>query len=162
MLLTLLKIDQDLDEALEAVIHLWYSVKLQSSHLHQLQLSIGPLFQEVCAKVKDKPDDALLAKTWTFGAKSLRVILSNDKWMLLPTFLEVLDGLSCNQADKIRKDITLAERLSGPEHLHAKTSSSCASRGSAKMEFCCPLLSLAKHSTLLTRKVSLDTTYDVI
>ena len=108
MLLTLLKIDQDLDEALEAVIHLWYSVKLQSSHLHQLQLSIGPLFQEVCAKVKDKPDDALLAKTWTFGAKSLRVILSNDKWMLLPTFLEVLDGLSCNQADKIRKDITLA------------------------------------------------------
>ena len=108
MLLATLKIDKDPDEALETILHVWYSAKLQSSHLHQLQSSIRPLFQEVCTKIKNKPDGTILGKTWTFGSKSLRMTLSKEKWMLLPSYLEVPDGLSCSQADEIRKATTLA------------------------------------------------------
>ena len=108
MLLAMLRIDTNPDEALETIIHVWYSAKVQSSHLHLLQSSIRPLFQAICAKVKNRPDGTLLGKTWTFGSKSLRVTLSKEKWMLLPSYLEVPNGLSCYQADKIRKAVTLA------------------------------------------------------
>ncbi|RMZ87204.1 hypothetical protein DV736_g5572, partial [Chaetothyriales sp. CBS 134916] len=108
MLLAALKIDKDSDEDIETIIHVWYSAKLQSSHLNQLQSSIRPLFQEVCAKIQNKPNGTLLGKTWTFGSRSLRVTLSKEKWMLLPSFLKVPDGLSCSKADKIRRAITLA------------------------------------------------------
>jgi Domain of unknown function (DUF4470) len=108
MLLATLQPDKHPDEVLESIIHVWYSAKLQSSHLHHLQSSIGQLFQEVCAKIKHKPNGTLLGKTWIFGTKSLRVTLSKEKWMLLPSFLTVPDGLSCSLADEIRKATTLA------------------------------------------------------
>jgi hypothetical protein len=109
MLLVALKTETHSEEALETIIHVWYSAKLQSSHFHQLQSSIRPLFQEVCAKIKNRPDGTLLGKTWTFGSKSLRITLSKEKWMLLLSFLEIPNGLSCCQADEIRKATTLAD-----------------------------------------------------
>lgn len=109
MLLAALNIDKSPDEVLDTVIHVWYSAKLQTSHLCLLQSLVRPLFQEVCAKVENKPNGTLLGKTWTFGSKSLRVILSKEKWMLLPCFLEVPNGLSCSLADEIRKATTLAQ-----------------------------------------------------
>ncbi|KIW22047.1 hypothetical protein, variant [Cladophialophora immunda] len=107
MLLAALQIDKDPND-IETIIHVWYSAKLQSSRLRQLQSSILPLFQEVCVKIKSKPNGTLLGKTWTFGSRSLRVTLSKEKWMLLPSFLEVPNGLSCSLADKIRNLTTLA------------------------------------------------------
>ena len=108
MLLAMLAIDEVPARAIETVIHVWYSAKLQSSHLRLLQSHILPLFQDVCAKIKDKPDGTILGKTWTFGSKTLRATLSKEKWMLLPSFLELPEGLSCSQADQLRQAITLA------------------------------------------------------
>jgi hypothetical protein len=109
MLLTALNIDKHPAEVLDTIIHVWYSAKLQTSHLFLLQSLVQPLFQEVCAKVEHKPNGTLLGKTWAFGSKSLRVILPKEKWMLLPSYLEVPNGLSCSLADKIRNATTLAQ-----------------------------------------------------
>jgi hypothetical protein len=114
MLLAALQLDQiqdadNIEAGIETIIHLWYSAKLQSSQLRQLQSSILPLFQEVCVKIKDKPSGTILGNIWTFGSnKSLRVTLTKEKWMQLPCFLEIPTNLSCTRADDIRKATTLA------------------------------------------------------
>lgn len=118
MLLAIMKIDGNVYEVLETVIHLWYSAKLRSSELCYLQSTVKPLFEEVCVKIKDKPIDALLAKTWTFGLTSLRVTLSKKEWMLLPSYLEVPKDFSSTQADEIRRSITTAPQRKDYQDRH--------------------------------------------
>ena len=109
LIMLLLTLDaKDTDQTLDTIIHIWYSAKIQLSHLYYLQSRIRPLLQEVCKEIANKPDGTLLGKTWTFGSQSLRLTLPREKWMLLPSYLEIPDGLSLSQANDIRKATTLA------------------------------------------------------
>ncbi|KAF5962848.1 hypothetical protein FBULB1_13786 [Fusarium bulbicola] len=63
----------------------------------------------ICDKTKKKPAESLLGKTWTFGKRSLRLVLRKFAWDKVLRFLDTPAGLTMERANKIRKDVTLAK-----------------------------------------------------
>lgn len=90
------------------MLHIWYSALVSADMLCLLQKSVLPLIQEVCKKIQAKPAQSLLSKTWTFGSRSLRLVLTKGEWNRLPSYFEIPDGLSMVQAQAIRASTTLA------------------------------------------------------
>lgn len=110
MLLILLVID-DAEEAAKTV-HLWYSSLIKQRHYDILQTDIKPLIQAVCDENSSKPPHALLEKTWAFGPRSLRLVLTCSNWTSLLSYLDVQCDLTVEKATEIRKRVTLApERI---------------------------------------------------
>jgi hypothetical protein len=101
------QIDESDNDGVESLVHVWYSAKLQSTRLTQLQSLVRSLLQEVCAKIVLKTAGTLLGKAWKFGAKIAHTTLSKEHWILLPAFLEVPTSLSRAIADKLRIAIML-------------------------------------------------------
>jgi hypothetical protein len=56
--------------------------------------AVRPLVQEMCSKISEKPDSALLAKTRKFGNRSLRVVLTKSAWSSVLGHLSVPTGLT--------------------------------------------------------------------
>ncbi len=94
--------------ATSTMLHVWYSALISTDMLRSLQDSILPLIQDVCIKIQAKPAQSLLSKTWTFGSRSLRLVLTKQEWDRLPSYFEVPNGLSMAQAQAIRVSTTLA------------------------------------------------------
>ncbi|KYG40502.1 hypothetical protein M433DRAFT_116968 [Acidomyces richmondensis BFW] len=109
MLLTALAID-DAENALDCMLHVWYSAQLTKSHMGLLESTVRPLIQEVCTKISGKPDSTLLAKTWRFGNRSLRVVLPKSSWESVLSHLSIPEGLTSSKAQDIRVRVTLAEQ----------------------------------------------------
>lgn len=74
MLLIALTVD-NMDEVADCIIHIWYSALIRKSALDILQQRVRPLIEDVCEKIKSKLSSAILAKTWTFGQRSMRLVL---------------------------------------------------------------------------------------
>ncbi|GKZ30148.1 hypothetical protein AbraIFM66950_008007 [Aspergillus brasiliensis] len=108
LLLVALMVD-DADTAVDCMIHLWYSALIRESDLKILQQHVRPLINEVCLKTATRPPNTLLAKTWTFGRHTLRIILQKSAWNQLLQFLDVSSGLDAQSAQAVRQNITLAE-----------------------------------------------------
>ena len=108
MLLIALTVEQ-VNEAVDCIIHIWYSALVRGSDIDILQGRIRPLIEDVCEKIKDKTPGRLLAKTWTFNQCSLRVVLEKSSWTRLLSFVSKPLGLSAEQAHKIRAATTLAD-----------------------------------------------------
>lgn len=64
----------------------------------------------MCTKISGKPDSTLLAKTWRFGNRSLRVVLPKSSWESVLSHLSVPEGLTSSKAQDIRVGVTLAEQ----------------------------------------------------
>lgn len=107
LLLVALVVD-DTDDAIDCIIHVWYSALLRKSDLDILQQRIRPIIEEVCHKLKGKAPNRLMAKTWTFGQRSMRLVLEKSAWDALLTFTENPKGLTVERANEIRKSVTLA------------------------------------------------------
>jgi hypothetical protein len=129
MLLIALVVDNT-DEAVDCIIHVWYSALIRKSHLEILQQRIRPLVEEVCDKTKAKNPRSLLGKTWRFGRHSLRLVLAQSVWSRLLSYMDVPPGLDAENANRIRRAVTLAEArqdyrdrhllLNSPSHRIAK------------------------------------------
>jgi len=63
MLLIALAVD-DIDEAVDCIIHIWYSALIRKSGFNILQQRIRPLIESVCEKIKGKSPTCLLIKAW--------------------------------------------------------------------------------------------------
>lgn len=109
ILLLIALVVEDTNEAIDCVIHIWYSALVRESDMDILQSRIRPLIEDVCQKVKDKASKRLLAKTWTFGQRSLRVVLEKSSWDRLLSFVNNPPGLTAEQAHKVRAATTMAE-----------------------------------------------------
>ncbi|EED14356.1 conserved hypothetical protein [Talaromyces stipitatus ATCC 10500] len=95
-------------EAVDCIIHLWYSTLVRESDIRILQDRIQPLIEEVCEKTKNKSPGTLLGKTWTFAHCSLRVVIEQSSWNRLLQIFNKPSGLTAEQALKIRATNTLA------------------------------------------------------
>ncbi|OTA07713.1 hypothetical protein A9Z42_0086210 [Trichoderma parareesei] len=115
LLLIALVLD-DMDEAIDCIIHIWYSALIRRSDLEILQQRIRPLIESVCAKVKGKQSTSILAKTFTFGQRSLRLVLQKSSWDDLLAYMSVPAGLTAEQANRIRVACTLAESRKDYRH----------------------------------------------
>jgi hypothetical protein len=108
LLLTALIVEQ-VDEAVDCIIHVWYSAFVRESHIDLLRHRVRPLIEDVCNKIKDKKPGSLLGKTWTFGRHSLRVVLERSSWDRLLCLVDPPAGLTADHARELRAAITLAE-----------------------------------------------------
>jgi hypothetical protein len=109
ILLLIALVVEKVDEAVDCIIHLWYSAFVRESDIDLLQHRIRPLIESVCRKIEDKTPESLLGKTWTFGQHSLRVVLEKSSWDRLLSFVDVPASLTAERAHEIRAAITLAE-----------------------------------------------------
>ncbi|GIK06628.1 hypothetical protein Aspvir_002278 [Aspergillus viridinutans] len=109
ILLLIALIVEEVDEAVDCIIHLWYSAFVRESDVDVLRHRIRPLIEDVCNKIKDKKPESLLAKTWTFGRHSLRVVLQRSSWDRLVSFVDPPASLTADRARELRATITLAE-----------------------------------------------------
>ncbi|EUC29428.1 hypothetical protein COCCADRAFT_40188 [Bipolaris zeicola 26-R-13] len=106
MLLAALQFEPDV--AVPIIIHLWYSALLPHDMVHAIQSTILPMIEDVCQKIKNKPGNALQAKTFEVNDRKLSIALKKDEWARLATFCQVREGLSAEAAQRIRRRITLA------------------------------------------------------
>ncbi|KAF5984263.1 hypothetical protein FCOIX_2766 [Fusarium coicis] len=108
ILLIALTSDDD-TQAVDCIIHTWYSSFIRKSDQAIIEQRIRPLIKAVCDKTKGKPGNRMLGKTWVFGKRSLRLVLSKGAWDKLLSFVSVHDGLTMEIANQFRKAGTLAE-----------------------------------------------------
>lgn len=54
---------EDVEEAAEYILHIWYSALIRKSHIDILQESVQPLIKGVCKRIKAKAQDSILGKT---------------------------------------------------------------------------------------------------
>ncbi|KAF5664362.1 hypothetical protein FHETE_7119 [Fusarium heterosporum] len=97
------------EDTVDCMIHIWYSAFIRESDLQVLNKRVRPLVEAICLRIKDKPSNSVLGKTWTFGQRSLRLVLEKGSWDRLLTFLEVPSGLTPEKANRIRTAVTLAD-----------------------------------------------------
>ncbi|CZS75064.1 unnamed protein product [Fusarium graminearum] len=100
---------EGLDETFDCIIHIWYSAFIRKSDLDMLNQRVRPLIESVCDKIKDKPTNTVLGKSWTLGERTFRLVLEKSSWDKLLSYLDVPDGLTGQKANGIRTAITLAE-----------------------------------------------------
>lgn len=108
MLLIALVVD-NIDEAVESMIHIWYSSLIRKSDLDTLEKRICPLIEDVCQKIKDKSPTSLLGKTWKFKQRSLRLVLMKSSWNTVLSLTRVPEGLTADRANDTRTSVTLAK-----------------------------------------------------
>ena len=96
------------EAATPMMLHMWYSALVPAQMLRSIRDNILPLIQEVCNKIEAKPAQSMLSKTWTYGTRSLRLVLTKEQWNHLLLYFEVPEGLSAAQAQLIRASTTLA------------------------------------------------------
>jgi len=104
------------EEAVTIMIHVWYSALLEHIMIDTLcHVALGRIV-EVCEKIKDKPRTSLQAKTFSFGKRSLRLVLKKHQWDELKDYFNVPRGLTQEDAQAIRRRVMLApERV---DYLH--------------------------------------------
>lgn len=108
LLLIALTVEQ-VDEAVDCILHLWYSALVRESHIKILQRHIRPLFAEVSEKMRLTGYRGFFGKKWRFRQCSLFVTLETSSWNRLLSFLDKPVGLTTEHAREVRTATTLAE-----------------------------------------------------
>ncbi|KAJ5798007.1 uncharacterized protein N7503_007303 [Penicillium pulvis] len=97
LLLIALTVEQ-VDEAVDCILHLWYSALVRESHIEILQRHIRPLFEEVCGRMRETPYGGFFGKKWRFRQCSLTVFLEKSSWDRLLSFVDKPVGLTTEHA----------------------------------------------------------------
>lgn len=98
----------DPEEAVDCIMHIWYSCLIRKTHYNILQQQVRPLIQDVCDKIRDKNPDRIQAKTWRFGGHSLRLMLTQSNWSRVLSYIDPPPGVDAEKAVQIRQAVTIA------------------------------------------------------
>jgi hypothetical protein len=118
ILLLLSLIVEDDKEAVECMIHVWYSSFLRARDMTILRDRLRPMIEDICRKIQDKPSTAFLGKTWHFGSHSCRIELTKASWGKVLLYLDNIKSLTTERAHQIRSTITLAPERVDYWHRH--------------------------------------------
>jgi len=111
LLLVALSVEDD-KEAIECMIHVWYSAFLRASDMAILRDRIRPMIEDVCRNIEKKSSTLFLGTTWTFAQHSCRIELTKESWGKVLLYLDNIQSLSIDRAHQIRSAVTLApERI---------------------------------------------------
>ena len=128
ILLLLAFLVDDPVQAAECAVQIWYSALLPKACMDLLAGKVKPLIQDVCMKVWNKSEGPQLGKTWTFGRRSLRLVLTRERWLDLLSYFDVPEGLTAEEAQKVRASVMQArpdnldrELISKPSHWRMAT-----------------------------------------
>ncbi|KAF1846122.1 uncharacterized protein K460DRAFT_406343 [Cucurbitaria berberidis CBS 394.84] len=83
------------EEAVPAIIHLWYSALIPSSMLSRVCEKILPLVEDVCTKIAAKAPHSPLGKTFKLDSgSSIRIVLTKEQWFKLRQYLFLPTGVT--------------------------------------------------------------------
>jgi len=99
---------EDMSQAIDCMLHVWYSALITEDHEALLSNTIRPMIDEVNWKIEGKSPGSLQAKTWNFGTNTVCLVLSKEGWAALPAYLSIRPGLSDKRAHEIRTAVTMA------------------------------------------------------
>jgi hypothetical protein len=69
----------------------------------------------VCSRIANMPPNSILGKTWEFSAgRILRLGLKKKDWLQLREFLDILDGMTPEDAAQIRMAVSPFTRIEHP------------------------------------------------
>ncbi|PFH56608.1 hypothetical protein XA68_16257 [Ophiocordyceps unilateralis] len=115
VILLLLAFDGFRDEAssvasiIEAIIHVWYSAFIPQTVFSRLQQRVKPLIDDVCSRLASENPDLVIRKSWeASNGASLNLVLRQEDWFRLRQFVNLPDGLTKEEASRIRAAVTLA------------------------------------------------------
>ncbi|KAL6789236.1 hypothetical protein J3E68DRAFT_444094 [Trichoderma sp. SZMC 28012] len=97
-----------IDDAVDCIIHVWYSALIRKSDLETLQ-NIPPFIKSVCDRFKDEDPDELIRQTWSLGKRSLTLVMPKSSWDRLLAYIKIPEGLTAERASRVRKAVTLDE-----------------------------------------------------
>ncbi|KAI0531843.1 hypothetical protein GGR58DRAFT_518185 [Xylaria digitata] len=100
--------EEDPNTAAESMLHVWYSALVTEACYTLLQKKLKPLIEDVCNKIAGKLCKTLLGKTWNFGGNSLRLVLTREAWMKLPSYFDVPSGMTKETAQAVRQAVVNA------------------------------------------------------
>jgi hypothetical protein len=89
------------------MIHCWYSASIRLTDYRCLE-ALRKLIEEVCTKISSRAPDSLQAKNFKFGLCSLRIVLKKESWTALLAYLEVPSSVTLEEAQNIRRAVTMA------------------------------------------------------
>ncbi|KAL8858534.1 MAG: hypothetical protein Q9178_004828 [Gyalolechia marmorata] len=93
-------------EAAEVILHLWYSARLTQGMLTLIDKHVRKLIADVLFKIKDRANNVLQSKKWTFGSVEVTVCLYRPQWA---TLLQILDTKhDIGTTEKERRRVVLA------------------------------------------------------
>ncbi|EPS30714.1 hypothetical protein PDE_05666 [Penicillium oxalicum 114-2] len=107
MLLVAMCID-NVNDAVDSMIHIWYSAFIRKSDADMLQSRITPMIRRVCNTIKDQDPNKLYAKTWKRDTFSVKVILKQKSWMDLLGIFDRLGQIKHDAASNSRLKVTMA------------------------------------------------------
>ena len=107
-ILLLVALSLENDYAITIIIHVWYSALIPHVMIETLRHVILGRIVEVCEKIKDKSSTSLQAKTFSYGKRSLRLVLKKHQWDELKDYFNVPRGLTQADAQAIRRRCMLA------------------------------------------------------
>ena len=107
LLLIALVVDNE-DEAVECMIHTWYSASIRPSDMAILETRIRPLIEDVVRKLSNRKSTVSQRKTWTFGQNTCTVEMSKTSWTSLLRYIKNVENLTMDRAQQIRSRVTLA------------------------------------------------------
>jgi hypothetical protein len=93
--------------AVPMMIHLWYSALLPVGMMRAVQTLILPMIEDVCGKIKDRPDGSLQAKSFDINGRTIRIVLEKDDWSRLAELCRISTGLTAEAAQRNRRSIML-------------------------------------------------------
>ena len=107
LLLIALVVDNE-DEAVECMIHTWYSASIRPSDMAILETRIRPMIEDVVRRISNRTSAVSQRKTWTFGQNTCTVEMSKNSWTSLLRYLKNIEALTMDRAQQIRSRVTLA------------------------------------------------------
>lgn len=108
ILLLIAYVVDDAEQAVDCMIHFWYSAMLTKRHTSLFSDTVLPLLKDVCTKINSRAPGSLLGKTWTFKSGSLRLVLTKESWFDLLSSVTAPATLTPECANEARKAIMLA------------------------------------------------------
>lgn len=106
--LALSSMETQIEETIDTMIHVWYSAFLRPSHVDFLCSRVHPVVQDICNKIQSKSSTAVVGKTWNFGPRSLRLVLTKHAWTDLVSFFDISGALTLGHAMQVRQAVTTA------------------------------------------------------
>lgn len=96
----------DKNDAVDCMIHLWYSAYLRPSHVQALCEFVLPCIQQAVQMSHDHPDkNAICTRSWVHEDRGVSVALSADQWkMLLGCFAFAMEDDEINPQSVIARD----------------------------------------------------------
>ena len=67
-------------DAAELVLHIWYSARLTQGMLAAIDKHATQPIANIVTKIKDKDDDVMQSKKWTFGTAEIIVRMYKPQW----------------------------------------------------------------------------------